>query len=208
MCQISSFLTLMKHQPLVAELLGTFLLTLVVLLSLGSPFIVPTPVLAGLTVGLVVYLFGSVSGAHINPAVTIALYVLKKIDARNAVWYVVMQMAGAFLASWVGMMLLGDAIIAIPVDSVNVLIAEAIGAAVLVMCVASVVFKKVDASVSGLTIGTALVVGAHIASVSSNGILNPAVALGIGSLSWMYAIGPVIGGIIAGYTYQWILSKK
>ncbi|MEQ1849237.1 MAG: aquaporin [Candidatus Peribacteraceae bacterium] len=198
----------MKPQPLVAELLGTFTLTLVVLLSMASSYGVPTSILAGLTVGLLVYVLGPISGAHFNPAVTIGFYSINKIASRDAMWYVVMQMLGAFLASWVGMLMLGDAIIAIPVDTLAVFVGEAMGAAVLILSIAAVVFKKVDGAAAGLTIGTGLAIGAHIASSVGNGVMNPAVALGIGSLSWMYAIGPVVGAVIAAFGYQWLVAKK
>lgn len=197
----------MKAQPLVAELVGTFALTLVVLLSLGTAFVVPTPVLAGLTLGLMVYIIGPISGAHCNPAVTIGLYSIRKMNGRDALWYVVMQMVGAFLASMVGLWLLGDAIIAIPVDTVLVGAGEALGAAVLFLGVIAVVLNKVNAAASGLVIGTALTLGAHIASVNANGVINPAVALGIGSFSWMYALAPIIGAILAGQLYRWLIGK-
>ena len=54
----------------IAEFLGTFILVLVVALSLVRGFLVPTPILAGLTVMLFVYTIGHISGTHLNPAVT------------------------------------------------------------------------------------------------------------------------------------------
>src|SRR3989344_6634810 len=94
----------MKIHAYAAELLGTFLLAL---LSLGSSFPVPTPVVAGLTLGLIVYMFGSVSGAHVNPAVTVGLAVIHKISWNDAAAYIVMQLTGGLLAMMVGNTLMG-----------------------------------------------------------------------------------------------------
>jgi len=197
----------MKYQPLVAEFLGTLVLTLVVFIALGSAFVVPVPVLAGLTLGLMVYILGPVSGAHCNPAVTIGMWALKKMGTQDALWYVVVQILGGFVAGFVGFVLLGDTVIAIPTDTVMVGIAEGIGALLLVMAVASVTLKKTPDAASGLSIGTALTLGAHVAASQGNGIINPAVALGIGSLSWAYVLGPIAGGFVAAWLYRWLLGR-
>jgi glycerol uptake facilitator-like aquaporin len=81
-------------------------------------------------------------------------------------------------------------------------IAEAIGAAILVLGVSSVVHGKVTQGASGLTIGSALSLGVLAASAQSNGVVNPAVALGIGSVSLAYVFGPILGGLIAAWGYR------
>lgn len=185
-----------------SELLGTFLLAFLVHLSLGGHFGVPTPIIAGLTLGLIVYMLGGISGAHVNPAVTIALASIGKISWSDAGAYVVAQFIGGVLA-----LLFGNALLAAPLavtadTSLMIVVAEAIGAGILVLGVSSVVFGKAPKEASGLTIGTALALGALAASVQSNGVLNPAVALGIGSLSFAYLIGPILGGVIAAQGYK------
>jgi aquaporin Z len=199
----------MKYQPLVAEFLGTFLLTLVVVLSLGTPFDVPTPILAGLTLGLMVYLIGPISGAQCNPAVTLGLLAVKKIESTDAVWFIVMQVLGAYAASFVGFYFFNDFIIAIPsaADGMMVGIAEALGAAVLVLAVSSVVWKKVGDGASGFVIGTGLVLGALVASTAGNGIINPAVAIGLRSISFVYLLAPIVGGVFAAFGYRWLVGK-
>jgi glycerol uptake facilitator-like aquaporin len=92
--------------------------------------------------------------------------------------------------------LLGNGLPVFATDSLLVIIVEALGAAILVLGVSSVVWKKTPADASGLTIGTALTLGALAASVQSNGVVNPAVALGIGSFSVSYFVGPILGGVI------------
>lgn len=199
----------MKYQPLVAEFFGTFLLTLVVILSLGTPFDVPTPVLAGLTLGLMVYLLGPISGAQCNPAVTIGLLAIKKMESVDAVWFVVMQILGAFVAGLVGFYFLGDSVVMIPATTDMLMLgaAEALGAGILVLAVSSVVWKKVGDGASGFVIGLALTLGATVASVAGNGIVNPAVAIGVHSISLAYLLAPVVGGILAAMGYRWLVGK-
>jgi len=198
----------MKTHACIAELLGTFLLALLVHLSLKSGFPVPTPIVAGLALGLIVYMLGSISGAHVNPAVTMGLAVIRKISWNDAALYIAMQLMGGFLAMIVGNALTGSPLSLVAGTAVNIGIAEAMGAAILVLGVASVVYGKTPKDASGLTIGTALTLGALTASTISNGVVNPAVALGIGSLSLPYVAGPLIGGVVAAFGYRALIGEK
>src|SRR3989344_1260593 len=198
----------MKIHAYAAELLGTFLLALLVHLSLGSSFPVLTPVVAGLTLGLIVYMFGSVSGAHVNPAVTVGLAVIHKISWNDAAAYIVMQLTGGLLAMMVGNTLMGTQLDVIAGNTLSIGIAEALGAAILVLGVSSVVLGKAQKEASGLTIGTALTLGALTASSVSNGVVNPAVAVGIGSVSLAYIVGPLVGGAIAAFGYRALIGKS
>lgn len=193
-------------RPLVAELLGTFLLAVLVHVSLAAHFPLVTPVVAGLTLGLVVYMLGSVSGAHVNPAVTVGLFSIGKISLTDAVGYIVAQFLGGALALMVGNLLLGGSTSLVVGDSAMIVLAEALGAAVLVLGVSSVVHGKAPSDASGLTIGGALLLGVLLASTQSNGVLNPAVALGIGSVSLSYIAGPLIGGVVAAWGYRWLVK--
>ncbi len=197
----------MNSRRYFAEFLGTFLLALLIHLSIGAQFPVATPVIAGLTLGLIVYMLGAISGAHVNPAVTIALASIDKISWKDAGFYVLSQFLGGAAAFLFGKGLLGHSLAVTAGTSMPILAAEAVGAAILVLGVSSVVHGKAPNDASGLTIGTALALGALTASVQSNGVLSPAVALGIGSLSCAYLIGPVIGGIIAAQLYKRLLSE-
>src|SRR3954462_5930215 len=88
-------------KKLLAELLGTFALTLVVGLSLAGALPVATPVIAALTVGLFVYTVGSISGAHLNPAVTVGIWSVRKIGIADAAGYIIAQLIGAGIALFV-----------------------------------------------------------------------------------------------------------
>ncbi len=187
------------------ELLGTFSLTLAVLLSLSHGFPVPTPLMAGLTLGIFVYTLGHVSGMHINPAVTIGLYSAGKIRTREAVFYVIAQFIGASVAMLLGRSLVGSPSI-IAGSGFNLYIAEAIGAFFLLLAVSAAVNKKVSDPVSGLVIGGSLALGALLASVVSNGVLNPAVAFGIGSFSLPYILGPIAGALLGVRVYRSVVD--
>ena len=92
----------MHYHKYAAEFLGTFALTFVVWLSVAFAMPFPTPVVAALTLGLFVYTVGGISGAHLNPAVSIGVYSAGKLKTNDAVFYVVCQLAGAAVAMTVG----------------------------------------------------------------------------------------------------------
>lgn len=195
---------------LMAELLGTATLTLAVLgaskSAVGIPYFVAIAV--GLTLALIVSMFGNNSGAHVNPAVTLAFWTLKKIDTLTGVLYIAMQFAGAVIA-----MRLYEYISAKPLTSIaepefswTVLVAELVGTFIFTMGIAAAVAGKFDAGRKALVIGGSLGLGILVAGVGSNAGLNPAVALGIDSWSKAYVAGPVIGGVIGMNLYAYLFS--
>lgn len=196
----------MKLQPYVAELLGTFTLTFGVYSVLSSTDAsIFTPFMAALILGLFVYTVGPISGAHLNPAITFALATLGKIKTREAVLYIVAQAVGALLAWGVlEKLLLTPQPVSGVQDSFMVGFGEALGAFMLAFGVASVVNGNVKDDAAGITIGGSLLMGIFLASGLSNGVLNPAVALGIGSISVMYVAGPLVGAAAAMWLYRFL----
>jgi glycerol uptake facilitator-like aquaporin len=196
----------MNFRTYAAELVGPFALAFVVQISLMSNLPLATPVLAALTLGLSVYVFGNISGSQINPAVTIALATIRKITVKDAVGCIVAQIIGALIARFLVSGLLGANFDASTIGTVispwKIGFAEALGGAVLLIGVAAVVWQKTPQAASGLTIGTALLIGIMMAAPLSAGILNPAVALSLGVLHPMYLLAPVIGGIAAVWGYK------
>ncbi|HYL73095.1 MAG TPA: aquaporin [Bryobacteraceae bacterium] len=190
-----------------AEFLGTFALALAVGLSLTGKFPVPTPVIAGLTLGICVYTLGAISGTHINPAITIGLLAIGKINVKDAALYLVAQFAGGGAAYFLTAVILGSHPPVAAVDSVAVFGAEALGTFWLAVGVGSVVLGKAPAAAAGLTIGGSLLLGISFAAPISNGVLNPAVALGIGSFSLMYVLGPIVGAAVAMLLYKFTASE-
>lgn len=193
----------MKMQKYFAELLATFMLTFAVLTSVAVALPIPTPLLAALVVGIFVYTIGPISGAHINPAVTLAVLVLGKIEGRDAGFYVLAQVLGAAIAFGISKLVFGFEYPSemAPFDTM-VLAGEVLGAFVLMFGISSVVIGKVKAEVSGLVIGGSLLLGLMVASGMSNAVLNPAVALGVGTVSVVHILAPIVGTILGALAYK------
>ena len=190
----------------IAEVLGTFSLTLVVGLSLAGKFPVSTPVLAGLVVMLFVYSIGHISGTHINPAITIGAWSIKKISTRDALLYVVSQFVGAGIALLVVSYTVGMPPLFVA-DNWTVFLAEFLGTAFFGFGVAAIMHSKSPNDFSGVVAGGSLLLGIAIASlIGSNGALNPAVALGIGSLNLAYFIAPIAGSVFGMQAYNYVSS--
>ncbi|MBX4201177.1 aquaporin [Candidatus Parcubacteria bacterium] len=187
-----------------AEALGTFALTLVVALSLSAKFSVATPVLAGLVLMLFVYTIGDMSGSHINPAVTVGLWSIKKIKNNEVVLYVVAQFFGAAAALLLVSFTVGIAPLPVT-NSLMVGLAELVGAFFFGFGIASVVYGRTPALFSGVVIGGSLLLGIAIAAtLGSNGVLNPAVAFGIQSFNLVYILGPIAGSVLGMQAYKYI----
>lgn len=193
-----------KHGPVVAEFVGTFSLSLAVLASLwGAVPLIPTPVIAGLTLALFVLSVGQVSGTHINPAVTLGLYSLRKIDAAYTVAYLIAQISGALVAMVVMSLFLEGELIA-RVEAIadyRTFFAEFLGAFIFTFAIAAAVHRKFDGVNAAALVGGSLTLGIIFASLGSNGVLNPAVATAISSLSWSYVLGPILGSVVGMNVY-------
>lgn len=200
-----------KHEAVLAELFGTFALSLAVLASIwGFLAFVPTPVVAGATLGLMVLAFGGISGTHINPAVTLGLYSLKKIDAATAVAYLIVQISGALLAMLVmSMFLEGELIGRLDVNAdYTTFFAEFLGALFFTVGVAAAVHQRAKGTEAALLVGGSLSLGILFASLGSNGLINPAVATAVNSLNWSYVLGPIAGSVIGMSVYAAAFGKK
>lgn len=88
----------------------------------------------------------------------------------------------------------------------KVLIAEAVGAAVFLFGVTSAVYQKYEGGKLAFAVGTSLTIGILVASMASNGVLNPAVAVGLQSWNWAYATGPLVGAVIGANLYSLLFA--
>lgn len=190
----------------IAEFIGTAVLTLAVVGSIinGSGFV--TLLTVGITLALFVATIGSISGSHINPAVTLGLLSIKKIHWKEALFYIVAQFAGAALAL-ILVRLHGAEIPALDYTfSWTSLVAEFVGALIFTFGISTIVLAH-DAhkaeSKAPFVIGASLTVGATLAAaLGSNAVINPAVAFGIGSLGLAYVIGPVLGAVAGFWLFK------
>jgi aquaporin Z len=173
-----------------AELVGTFFLTLVAL-TVAPPV---TAYAVGLTLLVFVYTIGGLSGCHINPAVTVGLVASRRFPLVEGLVYIVAQLAGALLARFVaGFGFVGKLAEDYQAGSSG---AEFLGFGILMLTVAATTENKVSKSGSGIAVGGALLAGLLL----SNGILNPAVAIAMreaGSPAvWMTLISGVVFGLL------------
>ncbi len=194
-----------------AEFIGTFALSFIVLAAAAFSGSLPmaVPLIAALTLGLFVYSIGPVSGCHINPAVTLAQLSVKKISIKDAVGYMAAQVAGALVAIFVANLFTISILAAGSAFDGKVFTAEMLGAFFFNFGIASVVYGKAKEQMSGLVVGGSLLLGVLAASLAgASGILNPAVALALGSATPVYILAPIVGAVLGFQVYRFVAEEK
>ena len=181
------------------EAIGAFFLVLTIGLTTVEPGGAGAlaPLAIGMILTIMVYAGGRISGAHYNPAVTLAVFIRGKCPAVDVVPYIVAQIAGAALAALVVPFLKPQGKFEIhDHDLTQLLIAEALftfALAYVVLCVATADDVQGN-SYYGLAIGMTVMVGAFSVGPISGGIFNPAVAVGLGLMkliSWGQSWAPI-----------------
>ncbi|WP_440951854.1 MIP family channel protein [Methanococcoides sp. FTZ1] len=214
-----------------AEFIGTFALVLVATGSvnvnwsfLGSHDILGIAAACGIIVTLAVYSIGSISGAHINPAVTASLFVTGQIELKNTIYYIIAQLMGAICAclllSYIlpidaGNMNLGTTALAAEVTFTAGVLIEAILTFMLVFTIFVVAIdSRTSTKYAGIIIGAIIfldiVVGESLTGASMNPArtFGPAFVLGHWADHLVYWIGPIAGGIFASTFYTKIFTLK
>ena len=181
-------------------------------------------------IALMVYAFGHVSGAHINPAVTIPMMITKKIGIADGIGYIISQVVGGIIATLTLVAILPE--IGKPVlwgghggpsellnnSVMSGFMVEVILTFFLVVVIfMTAVHKKAPKSVYGAAIG-GMVFLLHIVGVPLTGAsMNPARSFspalisgdaGLWEVQWIYWVGPIIGGIIGGALMTYIYTNK
>lgn len=158
----------MKPTVLLAELVGTFILATVAIT-------VANPIIVGFTLVALVLAIGAVSGAHMNPAITLGLWSVRKIEALKVPFYWAMQFAGAMLALLVAQLFQGNgyALSFASFTSLDgkVFLAEVIGMAVFAFAVAAAFERKELDSAKAFVVGLGLLAGIAVGS----GLLGQAI---------------------------------
>lgn len=199
-----------KVAMVVAELMGVVVLvTAVYSMVARTTFPLFGGLAAGVTLGLLVHTIGATSGAHVNPAITIGLWSIRKVKTLNAIVYIAAQMLGAVAAWQLINYFLGSDIQSIANKfEWKTLVAEAVGALIFGFGVASAVYQKYEGTKLAFTVGGSLTIGILVASLGSNGVLNPAVALGLQSWSWAYAVGPIVGSFFGMNLFALLFAEE
>jgi glycerol uptake facilitator-like aquaporin len=181
-----------------AEFLGTAAFVSVALVlteTTAVSYFIATSV--AITLAVIVLMFGSVSGAYVNPAITFGMWTARRIGTLRAVSYIAAQMLGG-LAAWQLYQYLTDKPLAAKPVAFNahLWIAEVVGTLILSLGFAAAASRVFDALQSAIAYSGALFAGIIVASVSSAGLLNPALALGVRSWGATYILGPLVGALI------------
>jgi glycerol uptake facilitator-like aquaporin len=200
-----------KAAMIVAEFLGTGVLTLLVLSvqrsTIGVPFFVAMA--GGLTVALMMFALGSTSGAHMNPAITIAMWTARKIATLHAVVYVAVQLLGAWAAYYLYTYFVNSKLSPIGGHfTARVLAAEAAGAVIFGFAWAAAVYQRYSTPTKAAVVGVAYMLAIIAASSASIGLVNPALALGV--RAWVpgtYILGPVLGAVIGVNLYGLLFAE-
>ncbi|MGH9811649.1 MAG: MIP/aquaporin family protein [Candidatus Acidiferrales bacterium] len=195
------------------ELIGTFFLVLTIGCTVigGGAGVIP-PLAIGAVLMVMVFAGGHISGAHYNPAVTLAVWIRGRCETKDIAPYMVSQIVGAALAA-LAVKFLRSGVIVVPmtVDVGRALVAEVLFTFALAFVVLNVATAKGTAGNSfyGLAIGMTVMSGAFAVGHMSGGVFNPAVAVGItimglsgvGSI-WIYLAANFLGGAAAAVAFK------
>lgn len=197
----------------VTELIGTFFLVLTVGCTVvkETPGVIP-PLAIGAALMVMIFAGGHISGAHYNPAVTLAVCMRGKCDPKDVVPYIIAQIAGAALAALAVGFLIGPGT---PKDLSQVvpkaLLAEFLFTFALAYVVLNVATSKGTSGNSfyGLAIGMTVMTGAFAVGGISGGAFNPAVAVGAAIMKmlhfaeiWIHLVADFAGGASAALAFK------
>ncbi|MEG0781952.1 aquaporin [Carnobacterium sp.] len=215
----------------IAEFIGTFVL---VLFGTGAAVLgggiegIGTLGIAmafGLSIVAMAYSIGTISGCHVNPAVSIAMYVNKRLSISELAYYIVGQVLGAVVATGVLKIILSTSDMAVTNLGQNSFGALGAGGAFLVEAILTFIFilviivvtgKHGSPEFAGLVIGLTLVL-IHLLGIPLTGTsvnparsFSPTIFAGGEALSqlWVFIVAPIVGGILAAITSKLLLDSE
>ena len=197
----------------VYEFIGTFFLVLTIGCTVipGAAGVIP-PLAIGAALMVMIFAGGHVSGAHFNPAVTLAVFIRGRCEAKDVAPYWIAQVIAGVVAAFVATFLVGKS--GTPMVIANVpeaFVAEFLFTFALAYVVVNVATAKGTAGNSfyGLAIGMTVMVGAFSVGAISGGAFNPAVAVGIAFMNmvsfsqiWIHIVADLVGALVAALTFK------
>ncbi len=223
------------YKKYMAEFVGTFALVFIAAGSVCADFylrqaggqglgLLGISIAFGIVVIAVIYATSYVSGSHVNPAVTVSFWITKRMEPNTAIMYIISQIAGASLAGLALKTLfpdaaktvyLGTCVLAPGVSIARGVLMEFIISFLLIFTIyGTLVDKRASAGFAGIAVGLVVLFGAMIGGTISGGAMNPArvfgPALASGQFTHHYVwwIGPILGGIAAGFVYDKLFAEK
>lgn len=181
---------------------------------------------SGLAYAVMISAIGHISGGHLNPAVTIGYWVTKRISTLDAILYWIAQLLGATAAAWALSAILSESIwrpvglgapsLASDFTRLHGIVLEAVATFVLVFVVFATAVDPRNrfAAISGFAVGLTITMGTLVAAPFTGAALNPARAFAPALVAhhWMnhgvYWVGPLVGGVLAGWFYNSFLLKE
>lgn len=205
----------------ISELIGTYILVfcgtgviVVNQVNEGAVGHIGICIVWGIVVMAVVYGFGSISGAHINPAVTIGFAVAKKFELKEVFPYIAFQIIGALLASFTLKFLFPDQTNlgeTLPFGSeMQTFILEVLITYMLMLIILLVSQNEDVTEYTAVAVGGFVLLAAMFAGPISGASMNPARSIGPAVASfnltslWVYLASAVIGAILASYTWFYL----
>ena len=201
----------------VCEFIGTFFLVFTVgntVIHGGAGVIAPLAI--GLMLTAMIFATGHISGAHLNPAVTLAVWIRGKCDAADVPGYMIGQIAGGLAAACLVLFMKGHPAVTpmqFPNGPLVPLIAEFLGTFALAFVILNVATAKANSNNSfyGLAIGFTVVGAAFSLGGYSGGAFNPAVAIGITAMGlnavsnlWIHLVADFLGGATASLVFRMV----
>lgn len=166
-----------------------------------------------------IYSVGHISGAHFNPAVTLAFWATKRFPGIRMPGYIVSQIAGAALASAVHMAIWGSrhsfGVTHLSVGSgVGFLVEIILSFALMFVVVSVATDSRAVGELAGIAIGSTVALCAFVGGPLTSASMNPARTFGPALLSgdfssfWLYILAPILGTILGSKTYDWIRCDR
>lgn len=209
----------------IAECIGTFILIfcgtgamVINEVTEGAVSHVGVAITWGLVVTAAIYIFGNISGAHINPAVTIGFSLTKTFDKKLLIGYIIAQLIGAFLASLTLKLLFPESIFlgsTLPLGSgTQSFILEIFLTYFLMLSIIFISQNKEVNQLTGLIVGAVVGLEAMFAGPITGASMNPARSIAPAIVSgnlehlWVYIAAPIIGAILGIATYRYFQFEK
>ena len=199
----------------IAEFIGTFFLVLTIGCTVipGAPGVIP-PLAIGAVLMVMVYAAGHISGGHLNPAVTLAVWVRGRCETKDVLPYWGAQVIAGILAALVAVFLVGKSGTPMEIKSLPaVFVAEFLFTFALAFVVLNSATAKGTAGNSfyGLAIGMTVMAGAFAVGSIGGGAFNPAVAVGAAVMKlvsfsdiWIHLVADLAGGLVAGLVFKFL----
>ena len=216
----------------IAEFLGTLVLVLfgtgIAVVSGGD--LVATSLAFGLAIVAEAYVIGNISGCHVNPAVSLAMLINKKLDIKDFICYVISQILGAIAGTAILFFILSNTNLGTTalganfygelslnnISLIGAIVTEIVLTFVFIYTILGVTSDESKSNVAGLVIGLTLtfvhLIGIPLTGTSVNPArsLAPAIFLGGEAIKqiWVFILFPLVGGALAALTYKYLNTTK